>query len=154
MCERHYRRFKTTGSTDAPGGKLYHLSRYRVTDGGCWQWTGPMFWNGYGHISAASFGTTLAHRAFYEAHRGPIPERDLDHLCRNRACVNPDHLEPVSHAANVQRGVYARMGHECGRGHDQTAADARWTEPSTGRTYCRECKALREKRRREQRKAG
>src|SRR5690349_5667607 len=72
MCERHYRRFKSTGSTDAPGGKLYHLSRYRVDESGCWIWDGPMFWNGYGHISSATFGTTLAHRAFYEAHRGPI----------------------------------------------------------------------------------
>lgn len=108
MCERHYRRLKTTGSTDAPGGKLYHLSRYRVSDGGCWLWTGPMFWNGYGHISAATFGTTLAHRAFYEAHRGPIIERDLDHLCRVRQCVNPEHLEPVTHSENIIRGIQAR----------------------------------------------
>jgi hypothetical protein len=108
MCETHYRRFKATGTTDLLAGKLYHLSRYVVTDGGCWQWTGPMFWNGYGHISEASFGTTLAHRAFYEAHRGPIVERDLDHLCRNRACVNPNHLEPVTHQTNIIRGVEAR----------------------------------------------
>lgn len=108
MCERHWRRLRRTGSTDAPGGKLYHLSRYRVTEGGCWLWTGPMFWNGYGHISAATFGTTLAHRAFYEAHRGPITERDLDHLCRVRGCVNPDHLEPVTHSENIIRGHRAR----------------------------------------------
>jgi hypothetical protein len=67
-----------------------------------------MFKEGYGHISFASFGTTLAHRAFYEAHRGAITERDLDHLCRVRRCVNPDHLEPVSHRENIIRGIRAR----------------------------------------------
>jgi hypothetical protein len=151
MCELHYRRLRQTGSTRLT--VVDHLQRYEVTDGGCWLWTGPMFWNGYGHISEATFGTTLAHRAFYEAHRGHIEERDLDHLCRVRQCVNPDHLEAVTHAVNIQRGVEARSSGMCARGHDQTQPDARWTEPSTGRSYCRKCKAIREKEGHERRRA-
>lgn len=144
MCELHYRRFRKTGQTEL--AKIDHLNRYRVGDNGCWLWTGPMFWNGYGHISAASFGTTIAHRAFYVAHVGPIEDGvDLDHLCRVRHCVNPKHLEPVSHSLNIQRGVDARMQGLCQRGHDQSLPDAQWVEPSTGRTYCRECKAIRER---------
>lgn len=154
LCELHYRRQRATGSTSSQQGKLYHLSRYTVTPDGCWLWTGPVFWNGYGHISAATFGTTLAHRAFYEAHVGPIPERDLDHLCRNRLCVNPAHLQPVPHAVNIQRGHDARSDGWCKRNHDQTLPDARWIEPGTGRAYCRKCKAIREKARRERVKAG
>jgi len=144
MCERHYRRWAKTGSTQAE--TIDHLARYVEDANGCWLWTGPMFRNGYGHISSASFGTTLAHRAFYAHHVGPIPDSaDLDHLCRVRHCVNPLHLEPVEHAENIQRGVDYRLDGRCSRGHDMTEDRAYWIEPSTNRRTCRKCKALREK---------
>ena len=51
-----------------------------------------------------------AHRVMYEQMRGPVPDdRDLDHLCRNRACGNPDHLEPVSRSENLRRGERGKM---------------------------------------------
>jgi len=51
-----------------------------------------------------------AHRAFYERYRGPIPDGlHLDHLCRNPPCVNPDHLEPVSNAENLRRGIRVKL---------------------------------------------
>lgn len=80
---------------------------YRIDEQtGCWVWQRGKFAAGYGCIGR----NTYAHRAFYEEANGPIPEgMELDHLCRNRACVNPDHLEPVTHAVNLQRGPNVRI---------------------------------------------
>lgn len=70
---------------------------------GCWLWTGAMQPKGYGTVKVDG-RVWLAHRAVYTAHVGPIPAGlDLDHKCRNRSCVRPDHLEPVTHAENLQR---------------------------------------------------
>lgn len=117
MCERHYRRFKKHGSTDAPA-LIDNLTRYEVLDNGCWHWTGPTYPVGYGKTSAMVNDTRAAHRAFYIEHVGAIPDgMDLDHLCHNadpscpggptcphRRCVNPVHMEPVSRLENFRRG--------------------------------------------------
>ena len=71
---------------------------------GCWEWTAGLFGNGYGHFWT-SVRWVGAHRWAYEALVGPIPEGlELDHLCSNRKCVNPAHLEPVTHKENTLRG--------------------------------------------------
>jgi len=68
--------------------------------GFCWLWRGRIDKDGYGHL-----GDRLAHRLVYEALVGPIPKGlVIDHLCRIRNCVNPDHLEPVTVAENNRRG--------------------------------------------------
>lgn len=83
----------------------------------CWIWQRNTDQAGYGR-----HGSKRAHRMVYESRIGPIPEGlTLDHLCRVHACVNPDHLEPVTRAVNVMRGeghaaVNARKTH-CVRGH-------------------------------------
>lgn len=78
-----------------------------AADTGCWVWRGRTNRDGYGKIGRQ----TLAHRAYYEALVGPIPDGlTIDHLCRNRACVNPDHMEPVPAVENVRRGLVARGG--------------------------------------------
>jgi hypothetical protein len=75
---------------------------------GCWEWRGARNTNGYG-VFRVDGRLVLAHRFCYEQLVGPIDAgRELDHRCRNRACVRPDHLEPVDHATNVRRGVLAR----------------------------------------------
>lgn len=114
---------------------------------GCWMWMGCIAPQGYGRVrsyAASGNGRLLfAHRIFYEAARGPIPAGlQLDHLCRHRWCVNPDHLEPVTARENMRRGdaPTAIMWREnrCKRGHSLLGAH----QSSSGRV-CNICKRAR-----------
>lgn len=89
---------------------------------GCWTWTAAKIRTGYGRFSIGVGNHVYAHRFAYEDLVGPIPDGlTLDHLCKNRACVNPKHLEPVSLRDNILRGdspsaAHARKTH-CPEGH-------------------------------------
>ena len=116
--------------------------------GPCWQWIGSIQGTGYGDIFVESLGNgrtfkKLAHRLSYEMNIGQIPDGlELDHLCRNRGCVNPQHLEPVTRKVNSLRGdhpisVAIRSGY-CRKGHEMTPENT-YTYPN-GRTHrCRAC---------------
>lgn len=119
--------------------------RYIVDpDTGCWNWTGPLRGKGYGvlHINGKRF---IAHRWFYERLVGPIPlGLCLDHLCRNKRCVNPAHLEPVTNRENVLRGIGETAQNSaktyCPKGHEYTPENTRIGHH--GSRQCRECDRL------------
>lgn len=109
----------------------------------CWLWVGPIMRNGYGQISAhrKRFGTFLAHRVSFLIARGEIPAGlDLDHLCRVRNCVRPDHLEPVTRSENLRRGIsWQRSKTQCAKGH---SFSGRNLIVFRGRRQCRECQRV------------
>ena len=110
----------------------------RRSDDECWTWRGGISRQGYG-----KFGGRLAHRDSYMKLVGPIPQGlQLDHLCRNRACVNPKHLEPVTNAVNCQRAVRDRVGDICKNGHRFSATSAL---DVNGYRRCRKCESERSK---------
>lgn len=113
---------------------------------GCWLWVGATVY-GYGCVKQGD-KVLRAHRVSYERHRGPIPAGlVIDHLCRQRCCVNPDHLEAVPQRDNVLRGEshvarWATRTH-CDRGH---AFDSRNTiTRENGTRRCRECRNARQR---------
>jgi hypothetical protein len=106
----------------------------------CWIWTSRKNAGGYGIFYVNGRGMP-AHRYSYELVAGPIPDGlHLDHLCRNRCCVNPAHLEPVTCAINVHRGfgpaALNALAEHCPQGHQYDEAN---TYHYKGRRYCRAC---------------
>jgi hypothetical protein len=108
----------------------------------CWLWKGTRTARGYGGFWDGE-RMVGAHRFAYELLVGPIPDGlQLDHLCRNPPCVNPAHLEAVTHAVNLQRGERAQRTH-CPQGHAYTAEN---TLRHGGKRKCRICHNGRQRR--------
>lgn len=117
-----------------------------VQDGDGWIWTGARNSKGYGQWAVTGRSRSV-HRLAYEAFVGPIPARlVLDHLCRRRTCLNPDHLEPVTDAENSRRSglvlssINAAKTH-CLRGHPLSGDNLVMKKRGTRRPVrnCREC---------------
>jgi hypothetical protein len=113
-----------------------------IDESPCWIWTGSRNRGGYGHIGINRV-PARTHRVAYELLRGPIPDGlQLDHLCRNRACLNPAHLEPVTNWENQLRGDTSRAANaaktHCGRGHEFDLLNT-YFDP-LGKRVCRICR--------------
>lgn len=122
LCEAHYWRV-VRGKTmegpirqyrpkdDRPEAERFWSRVSRGAVDACWLWTGSIDPGGYGRHYLFGFraGHVKAHRFAYELEVGPIPDGlTIDHLCRNRVCVNPSHMEPVTLAENIRRAWAAR----------------------------------------------
>lgn len=104
----------------------------------CWPFLGALRPDGYGNFKSSLAAT--AHRSSWIALVGPLTEGEvIDHLCRNRACCNPDHLEPVSRGENVLRGntltAINKAKTHCPRGHE-------YVTRSNGARMCKPCRNL------------
>lgn len=142
-CNRHYLRWSKYGDPEGhappPDLAARFWSKVNVTTR-CWEWTGTLHADGYG-VFFGMGQVWLAHRLSYEIFRGPIPkDRVLDHLCRNRKCVKPDHLEPVTILENIRRGERATKTH-CKSGHEFTPENTYISTDAKGRhaRRCRTC---------------
>lgn len=158
-CKKHYTLWWRHGDPEPDGiiermrGAPLEARFWAKVDtggnGGCWIWTAATFPEGYGLLGIDGV-PRLAHRISYELTVGPIPDgAQLDHICRVRHCVNPDHLEPITRRENIRRGVSpsainARLTH-CRRGH---AFDEANTHVANGRRTCRTCRREAARRRR------
>ena len=145
-CYTHYRRWRAHGNTDISLRLLPAEERFWAKvdkSGECWQWAGVhaqgygrCWWNGH---SAA------AHRVAFELTVGPVPEGlELDHLCRNRGCVNPAHLEPVTRRENARRAAAVHDTGHCPQGHPFDEANT-YRHRGTGWRVCRQCRADKER---------
>jgi hypothetical protein len=159
-CRAHYARHRLSGDVraDVPlrhmptraergdiAGRI--LARCEVTASGCIEWHGHRNLQGYGSICWDSTDWPV-HRAMWTAVRGPIPTDDdwtIDHLCRNKSCVNVEHLEVVTRWENARRGGGLERAHQanrdkqaCKHGHPFTPDNVWWT--GEGHRICKACK--------------
>ena len=147
-CSMHYARWRRNGDPNfvqkkrADGGFSVHerFSESYSAEGDCWIWTGTVSMYGYGRFWQDGV-EHLAHRWAYQNFVGLIPEGlELDHLCRNRSCVNPEHLEPVTARENQDRGLHGDLRTHCRNGHELTPENTYLKhQPDGTRRICREC---------------
>jgi HNH endonuclease len=154
-CSRHYENWRRSGDP-IPRSSLTLEERFWpkvvIPSSGCWVWVGARNHLGYGSVELPPDGgprrARAAHRVGYELVVGPIPEGlELDHLCRYHSCVNPLHLQPVTHKVNMRRGVWTapkfqRAKTHCPAGHPYSG-DNLYINPR-GSRVCRTCARIKQ----------
>lgn len=167
-CDTHYLRVKRgwpEALLNAPLGYVYvplevMLERFwskvhKNTSTGCWDWLSSLSIGGYGRLAYKAMGVNYAHRFSWLIHGNKIPSGlQIDHLCRNRKCVNPDHMEVVSSRENTIRGenfcaLQVRQTH-CKWGHPFDQSNT-YINPFNGERHCRECARINGRRFRQRR---
>ncbi len=140
-----------TGVWERPSPETRFWSKVEKTPT-CWNWIGgkrrtkKLYYGVFGIThSYHNYETVTAHRFAYQLIKGPIPEgKELDHLCKNTLCVNPDHLEPVTHRENIMRGLSPKIlgwgKPTCPQGHLFTEDNLAPYELSIGHRKCLICK--------------
>ncbi len=130
------------------------MEKIKVAENGCWEWIGsldgPGDEHGYGafHVPGTTSRVIRAHLFAYKTVVGPIPQGlEIDHLCRNHSCVNPNHLEPVAHQVNVLRGLVPivngqnqREKTHCPKGHPYDSSNT--LVRKNGSRDCLTCKRI------------
>ena len=122
-----------------------------VTETGCWEWIGAKDRYGYGRMGFQVEGELRyfrVHRISHEVFRSEIPQGlVIDHLCRNRACANPAHMEAISAKENIRRGLRANLAKaECPKGHPYSIVNTYTSK--AGKRSCRACQRERMKKKR------
>ena len=162
-CPKHYARWRRHGDPLITNGRgLPVLDRVflQVEFGDCWEWLGRLSPSGYGVTSERRDGKTagvFTHRVVYEHLVGPIPDGlQIDHLCRNTRCCNPEHLEPVTAHENVRRSFglahFNALKTHCPQGHEYSPENTyvrRRPDGTPSERCCRTCLARRSTRRRQ-----
>lgn len=123
------------------------MSKVMITNAGCWQWTGSRFKKKYGDYGQIRIGRRndsklrRAHVVSYETFVAPIPNGlELDHLCHNTLCINPEHLELVTHPINMKRRKDSGLL-QCKYGHVYTKETTFYNVK--GKRECRICRKIR-----------
>ena len=156
--------FPRTVTIDAARKTIQNfIAKVSVSPSGCWDWNGARIASGYGKFSIRRRTSTgkrtpsFAHRVSHMIFVGPIPEGlTIDHLCKNKGCVNPAHLEAVTHLVNLTRssnrvGQWSYTTH-CNHGHERTPENT-YTSPA-GHKNCRECMRESDRKKSARRKAA
>jgi len=143
--------WRTNGDTlclvDIKSALLRHVKPSK----GCWNWSGLLGRDGYPLLRVGK-RRLVASRLSYAVHNGPIPEGlVIDHLCRNRGCINPTHLEAVTQSENLQRGLRGVLKSQCANGHPYTKV---YRSPTTGKRMCRICTAQASRRYQERKRSN